>query len=281
MKELTKIAEGYYRATTNEVRKSALEFFNAMDDDGDGKIDKMEFIKFMRDQGYYQMKNSSFFNQLDLDGNGTLDFNEVRTLYYIVKSGRPFCDFCDKFITSTYFKCVGCLEEDKVGQSFYQCLDCYLNPKCIHTHKGLCRFLDNYTLLEAMGKSKLSEVESSATRSKPSSAIDKLLNPRASSQVESSTTKSRPSSAIDQLLNQHPSSPGASSRPPQNVAPTVNNYTTVRNNTTVCTNYYSSPAASTAIVPYGQQRRVSTFELLNKAVAAINIGTALSSCSIL
>ncbi|GKC17150.1 serine/threonine-protein phosphatase [Tanacetum coccineum] len=60
--------------------------------DGDGKIDQKEFLEFMWDEGCLQMKNPSFFKQLDLDGNGTLDFVDVMTLYYIVKSGRPFCD---------------------------------------------------------------------------------------------------------------------------------------------------------------------------------------------
>lgn len=157
MEELSKIAMAYYQASSDNLQKLARDFFGAMDNDGDGNIDQKEFLEFMRDEGYAQMTNPSFFNQLDLDGNGTLDFVEVMTLYYIVKSGRPFCDCCKKFITSTYLTCVGCLE-DTLGGSFYLCLDCYIMQKCDHTHNNLSRFLDNYSLLEAMNKSKLTEV---------------------------------------------------------------------------------------------------------------------------
>uniref|UniRef100_UPI001CB8D233 uncharacterized protein LOC122604839 n=1 Tax=Erigeron canadensis TaxID=72917 RepID=UPI001CB8D233 len=110
MEELSQIAMAYYQASSCDIQKLAEDFFGAMDHDGDGKIDQKEFLEFMRDEGYAQMTSPSFFKQLDLDGNGTLDFFEVMTLYYIVKSGRPFCDCCKKFIPSTYLSCVGCLE---------------------------------------------------------------------------------------------------------------------------------------------------------------------------
>nr|XP_043635549.1 uncharacterized protein LOC122606758 [Erigeron canadensis] len=136
-----------------------------MDNNGDGKIGIKEYLEFMKDEGYDQMINFSFFNQLDIDRNGTLDFFEVMTVYYIVRSGRPFCDCCKKFITSTYLSCVGCFE-DPTGKSFYLCLDCYCRKKCSHTHNGLSRFLDNYTLLEAMKKLKSNELRSPETSSR-------------------------------------------------------------------------------------------------------------------
>ncbi|GJV48885.1 serine/threonine-protein phosphatase [Tanacetum coccineum] len=92
MEELSKIAMAHYQASSDDIQRLARDFLCAMDNDGDGKIDQKEFLEFMWDEGCLQMKNPSFFKQLDLDGNGTLDFVEVMTLYYIVKSGRPFCD---------------------------------------------------------------------------------------------------------------------------------------------------------------------------------------------
>ncbi|GJR48463.1 serine/threonine-protein phosphatase [Tanacetum coccineum] len=106
-----------FQASSDDVQKLYRNFFRAMDNDGDGKIDKKEFLEFMQVQGYRrQATNLYLFKQLDQDGNGTLDFKEVMTLYYIIKSGRPFCDCCGEFIPSTYFTCVGCLEDDPSGR---------------------------------------------------------------------------------------------------------------------------------------------------------------------
>ncbi|PWA78375.1 Serine/threonine-protein phosphatase [Artemisia annua] len=160
MKELCKIAMASFQADSDEVQKLARDFFRAMDSDGDGKIDETEFLEFMQVQGYCdKAKNLDLFKQLDLDGNRTLDFDEVMTLYYIIKSGRPFCDYCKEFIPSTYFTCVGCLEEDPNKRPSYVCLDCFTEQKCDHhKHNDLSRFVDNYSLLEAMKKSAFREL---------------------------------------------------------------------------------------------------------------------------
>ncbi|GJT87391.1 serine/threonine-protein phosphatase [Tanacetum coccineum] len=148
-----------FQASSDDVQKLAHDFFCAMDNDGDGKIDKKEFLEFMQVQGYCrQATNLYLFKQLDQDGNGTLDFEEVMTLYYIIKSGRPFCDCCGEFIPSTYFTCVGCLEDDPSGRPVYICLDCFTKQKCPHNHDHLSRFVDNYSLLEAMKTSTLTKL---------------------------------------------------------------------------------------------------------------------------
>ncbi|XP_071734662.1 uncharacterized protein [Rutidosis leptorrhynchoides] len=278
MEELSTIAMGYYQASTDDIQKLARDFFSAMDNDGDGKIDQKEFIEFMRDEGYGQMCNPSFFNQLDHDKNGTLDFVEVMTLYYIVKSRRPFCDCCKKFITSTYFTCVGCLE-DPIGGSFYLCLNCYVEQRCDHTHNYLSRFIDNYSLLEAMNKSKLSEVKSPPTRSRPFEevpALDKLPS--------SNNHTWNPSTAMVQVPyqppavhNHHPWTQGAPSAPP------VNNHTYITNNYSY--HYPPSipvqyPAAPNAIVPHRQHWRTA-LGALNAAVQIVSISSTLSTCSIL
>ncbi|XP_057774765.1 uncharacterized protein LOC130993745 [Salvia miltiorrhiza] len=148
MEELREIARAHYRAGSPQVQALAYEFYQSMDTDGDGRVDLSEFLAFMRQEGYSYMQNSNFFDELDLDGNGTLDFSEVMTLYYIIKSGRPFCDCCGKFIPGIFFSCAECFKNPKT--SFDLCRDCYHAARCDHHHGGRAQFLDNHTLLQAM-----------------------------------------------------------------------------------------------------------------------------------
>ncbi|KAK2968670.1 hypothetical protein RJ640_001573 [Escallonia rubra] len=120
-----------------------------MDGDGNGKIDKHEFVTFMSTQeGYSRVGDPHFFNRLDTDGNKTLDFAEVMTLLYIVKSGRPFCKRCSDFINDVYFT-----------HDFY------------HHHKnGTSRFLDNYTLLRVKKNQDTNQL-----KSQPSTGVGSAL----------------------------------------------------------------------------------------------------------
>ncbi|XP_057772254.1 uncharacterized protein LOC130991855 isoform X2 [Salvia miltiorrhiza] len=155
MEELREIARAHYRAGSPQVQALAYEFYQSMDSDGDGRVDLSEFLAFMRQEGYSYMQNTNFFDELDLDGNGTLDFSEVMTLYYIIKSGRPFCDCCGKFIPGIFFSCVECFKNPKT--SFDLCRDCYRAARCDHNHGGRAQFLDNHTLLQAMRDSALAQ----------------------------------------------------------------------------------------------------------------------------
>ncbi|KAE9452984.1 hypothetical protein C3L33_15116, partial [Rhododendron williamsianum] len=98
----------------------------------------------MREEGHIKMSNRHFFEELDIDGNGTLEFMEVMALYYIIKSGRPFCGGCDKFIPGMYFTCSKCFENGK--PLFCVCSECFKDELYVHEHD---QFLDNYALLEA------------------------------------------------------------------------------------------------------------------------------------
>ncbi|KAI3469864.1 hypothetical protein Pfo_026527 [Paulownia fortunei] len=155
MEELREIAKAHYRAGSPEVQALAYEFYQSMDTDGDDRVDLSEFLAFMRQEGYSHMHNPYFFNELDQDGNGTLDFSEVMTLYYIIKSGRPFCDCCGKFIPGIFFSCVECFKNSE--NTFDLCRDCYRSTKCNHKHDGRAQFLDNYTLLQANRDSALAQ----------------------------------------------------------------------------------------------------------------------------
>ncbi|KAK4405991.1 hypothetical protein Sango_0605600 [Sesamum angolense] len=147
MEKLREIARAHYRAGSLKVQDLAYEFFKTMDTNGDGRVDLSEFLTFMRHEGYSQMHSPYFFNELDHDGNGALDFSEVMTLYYIIKSGRPFCDGCGNFIPGIFFSCVECFKNPQ--SPFNLCHDCYRSAICNHNHDGRVQFLDNYTLLEA------------------------------------------------------------------------------------------------------------------------------------
>ncbi|KAK1387292.1 hypothetical protein POM88_015470 [Heracleum sosnowskyi] len=95
---------------------------DAMDEDGNGEVDYMEFNEFMRDEGHNYYVNTNLFQRLDRDDYGSLDFWDVTTLC-VIKSGRPFCRGCDEFLTSTYFACVKCFESSR--GPYCICLQCY------------------------------------------------------------------------------------------------------------------------------------------------------------
>lgn len=124
MEELQKIAMLQYKAASPEVQELALEFFKCMDTDGDGKVDVEEYLSFMAEQGCGAVQNRQFFNQLDVDSKGSLDFNQVMTLYYVIKSGRPNCDRCGDFIPGIFFSCVFCF---RARSSFSLCQTCYFS----------------------------------------------------------------------------------------------------------------------------------------------------------
>lgn len=155
MEEMRELAKAYFGSNSSaQTQARAKAFFNSMDSDGDGKVELSEFLSFMSRKGYKRTGNPGFFDKLKGDGNGGLDFWDVMTLYYIIKSGRPFCDCCGEFIPATYFSCVKCFKD---GTSFDLCLRCYQSAAhCNHTHLGRpATFLDNYTLLQSKHPSQL------------------------------------------------------------------------------------------------------------------------------
>ncbi|RVW99451.1 hypothetical protein CK203_038426 [Vitis vinifera] len=142
MEEIREAALAYYEAGTQEQRQLARAFFQTLDVDGDGIVSVQEFVDFLRGRGYRLLDNPSFFQALDRDGNGCLDFYEVLTLYYIIKSGRPFCDGCGVFLKGLFFTCLDCYESSHT--TFNLCSACYRGKRFSHQHAAI---LDNYTLL--------------------------------------------------------------------------------------------------------------------------------------
>ncbi|XP_047955135.1 uncharacterized protein LOC125201188 isoform X1 [Salvia hispanica] len=102
----------------------------------------------MTEVGFSYKKTPTLFDELDVDSDGTLDFFEVLTLLYIIKSGRPQCDCCEKIIPGVFFSCTECFKNPK--SSFDLCKDCFMKGSCDHKHGGRAQFLDSHTLLQAM-----------------------------------------------------------------------------------------------------------------------------------
>ncbi|KAL7177567.1 hypothetical protein ACSBR2_030844 [Camellia fascicularis] len=102
MEEIRETAQVYYKAVPKKVRKLAKEFFKKMDDNRDGKVSLAEFAGFMGEEGYEAMNNLAFFEEINKNKNGELDFDDVKTLYYIIQSGRPLCGCCRKLIVGIH-----------------------------------------------------------------------------------------------------------------------------------------------------------------------------------
>ncbi|XP_058203131.1 uncharacterized protein LOC131317616 isoform X1 [Rhododendron vialii] len=117
----------------------------------------------MRQEGHTKMRNRHFFKELNKDGSGNLEFMEVMSLYYVIKSGRPFCSGCVKFIPGMYFACKKCFENGH--NSFCVCPECYDDELFLHEH---VQFLDNYALLEAR---RMQGIATYSNQHKPSSSV--------------------------------------------------------------------------------------------------------------
>ena len=159
MKELRQIAMAYCRTTSEDIKEKEKirKLFSSMHYGNHERVALHEFLEFMRQKSYRQliysnldlefMNTPEFFRKLDKDKKGSLDFSDVKTLYYIIQSGRPFCKGCGEFIAGMFFTCVSCFERG--GATFSLCLHCYNGQKFIHSAAHHL-FLDNYALLEAV-----------------------------------------------------------------------------------------------------------------------------------
>lgn len=99
-----------------------------MQKDRDGKVDYVEFKKYLRSRRHgYHVKRDLFDR---LANNELVGFWEVMTLV----SKRPFRNKCDEFLVGNYFACVRYFEGSK-------------DPYCICIHCLRCLLLTLSTLL--------------------------------------------------------------------------------------------------------------------------------------
>ena len=124
-------------------RESEEEVYTETDLNGDRRVILREYLAFTEKRGFIRRSNQEWFRKLDKDKKGSLGFNDVMTLCYIVKSGRPFCKGCREFMSGVFFTCVKCF--DSSPSCFSVCFQCYESGNIEHEHKA---FLDNFALLE-------------------------------------------------------------------------------------------------------------------------------------
>ncbi|KAJ6951672.1 hypothetical protein NC653_040964 [Populus alba x Populus x berolinensis] len=159
MDEIRRAAAAYYKHLPENKKEEAKEIFNAMDKDRDERINRDEYLEYLKKDNNtvpqslftqeYLKKDKvlqSLFTELDKDGKGLLDFNEAIFLYYITQSGSAIiCQSCDSFLAGAYFSCSQCFFNDQVS-TYDLCCDCYGDKKFVHNDIGHI-FCDNYTLL--------------------------------------------------------------------------------------------------------------------------------------
>ncbi|CBI23728.3 unnamed protein product, partial [Vitis vinifera] len=235
MKELRQIATAYCRSTSEDIKEKEKirKFFSSMHYGNHERVALHEFLEFMRRKAYKHLTNNNldlefmntpeFFRKLDKDKKG-LNFSDVKTLYYIIQSGRPFCKGCGEFIEGMFFTCVSCFERGST--CFSLCLHCYNAQKFIHsaTHH---LFLDNYALLEAMRetawKANRPKTHVKVNDSKQSASLAMLLKIDTS---EGSTSSPGPIVPLNNKLPNFTTKPNTSSLGP--IVPVINKPSTTK-----------------------------------------------------
>ncbi|XWS53732.1 hypothetical protein CRYUN_Cryun10bG0025800 [Craigia yunnanensis] len=167
MEELREIAKAYLAVASNDIKESSKNFFRAMDSNSDTKVSLHEFLEFMRQERYRELRSSDLFKKLCRRNSKDLEFEDVMTLYYVIQSGRPFCNGCDEFIKCTYLCCIECFHSSQ--RNYCLCIKCYKDKRYSHRHD---QFLDNFTLLEVKRREALRRParsnQASSSRTKPS-----------------------------------------------------------------------------------------------------------------
>ncbi|KAM5553386.1 hypothetical protein ABKV19_025545 [Rosa sericea] len=144
MEQLHAAALAYYKHGSPELQGLAWSFFQSMDTNGDKRISYSEFNDFLDQSGHRWILNDpNFFKKLDRNRDGGLDFEEVITVYYIIKTRRVMCRGCSVYLCGLYFTCVACF--DGADQNTYDlCPVCYRNWNFNHNHSY---FLANHIVL--------------------------------------------------------------------------------------------------------------------------------------
>lgn len=162
MEELRQTAFAYYKDAPEQIRRWVDEFFLEMDHDEDDRVSLHEFLTYMEmHEDCTHLSNPRFFDELKKEGSEELDFLDVVTLFYIVYSGKPFCNGdCKKFVKGVYFTCVKCFDHaSDAANTFNVCTACYLDGKYVHGHK---KFLDNFLLLQTKRMEALNQLPASS-----------------------------------------------------------------------------------------------------------------------
>nr|GLL43543.1 uncharacterized protein LOC109153907 isoform X5 [Ipomoea trifida] len=135
----------HYNAAPQKIRDSADKFFWSMvKQRGKTRVTMEDFVESMKEKSYPEYAHPELFQILVKDRNLGMDITESRTLYYIVLTGKPFCNWCNCFIPDLYFCCSKCS-----ARSYALCLHCYSTKAYVnhrHYRDDDVFFLD-YTVL--------------------------------------------------------------------------------------------------------------------------------------
>lgn len=127
MNGIREVAKAYYNGAEEEEKKAAQNFFNNLDENGDGKVSLESFKRKAGPSFPYTEHN---FRALDENGDGTLDFDEVLTLYYLSKVPFTSCSVCGCALLDSYFSCLRCQGKT----SYCLCCHCYGRRMFQHHH---------------------------------------------------------------------------------------------------------------------------------------------------
>ena len=142
MEELREITEAYWAGASVEIKTEARNFFNAMDSNFDNKVSLDEFLEFMRKERYQHLRSSDLFKKVCRGNSANLEFLDVMTLYYIIRSGRPFCNCCENLSRISTFVAPNASTAPRRIVAFASNV-----TRIRHSHPHH-QFLDNFTLLE-------------------------------------------------------------------------------------------------------------------------------------
>nr|GMD80345.1 acetyl-CoA synthetase [Ipomoea batatas] len=176
LEKLAEIAGAHYDAAPQKIRESADDFFWSMvKQKGKTRVTVEDFLEYMNGKSYSEYAKQELFEMVVKDRNVGMDIKESRTVYYIVVSRRPFCSWCNCFITDIYFCCSKCS-----ARSYALCLVCYSDKAYVkHRHYGDddAFFLDYTVLHNTITATPADTSEASGSGSSSSTAIE-IRKPR-------------------------------------------------------------------------------------------------------
>ncbi|KAH7415407.1 hypothetical protein KP509_14G041800 [Ceratopteris richardii] len=127
--------------------------FQGLDKSGDGRISKVELLE----AGY---PKKSFFSLLDNDGNGLLDFEECKSLFFVMKNKAGVCDGCGKPLLESYYGCVEC-------HAFDLCANCYGARNKLHPVHPHSNFVKRKPMISSVMKELIDQEKEEAEEEEP------------------------------------------------------------------------------------------------------------------
>ncbi|KAH7415399.1 hypothetical protein KP509_14G041000 [Ceratopteris richardii] len=135
----------YYERLPYALQQEHRNLFKGLDESGDGRISKVELLE----AGY---PKKSFFSFLDTDDNGLLDFEECKSLFFLMKNKAGVCDGCGKPLLESYYGCVEC-------HAFDLCATCYGARNKLHPGHPHSNFVKRKPMISSVMNELIDQVE--------------------------------------------------------------------------------------------------------------------------